>query len=76
LPDLTNSEFYEAWVQRGETSSSNYSLISIGRLQMAKGGYLLNFSSSTNYSDYNTVIVSQETKLGQLPSKTILEGSF
>ena len=76
LPDLTGSQFYEAWVQRGNPGDTNYSLLALGRLQMVKGGYLLDYTSGTNYSDYNEVTVSLETTLGQLPEKVILQGSF
>ncbi|OGM11123.1 hypothetical protein A2W13_02980 [Candidatus Woesebacteria bacterium RBG_16_36_11] len=76
LPDLESNNFYEAWLSRGTVGQSNYSLISIGKLQIAKGGFLLDFNSNTNYSDYQEVIVSQETKLGNTPAKIILDGSF
>lgn len=76
LPDLTSAEFYEVWIVRGQTGESNYSLIAIGRMQIAKGGYLLDYTSATDYSDYQKVIVSQETRLTNLPQKTVLEGSY
>jgi len=76
LPDLESNNFYEVWISRGTVGQSNYSLISIGRLQIAKGGFLLDFTVNKDYSDYQEVIVSQETKLGNTPAKIILNGSF
>jgi hypothetical protein len=76
LPDLATGEFYQAWLVRGTTGNANYSLISIGQMRIAKGGYLLDYSGNVDYTDYQSVIVSLETKLGQLPANRILEGSF
>ena len=76
LPDLEPNDFYEVWLSRGTAGQNNYSLISIGSLQIAKGGFLLDFNENKNYSDYQNVIISLETKLNTSPEKIILEGSF
>lgn len=55
---------YQAWLIKDDNTK-----ISTGVLKLAKGGYLLEFSSNINYSDYNKV----EVKLG---NKVVLTGSF
>lgn len=69
LPDL-ESGFYEGWLVMGEK------FISTGKLRIAKGGYLLEFNSNTDYSDYKKVVITKELKDDKLPETHILEGSF
>lgn len=70
LPDPENGRFYEGWlVKDGKT-------ILTGKMRLAKGGYLLNFSSNKDYSDYKKVVVTLEGKDDQTPEEHILEGSF
>jgi hypothetical protein len=76
LPDLADREFYEGWLTKGKSGDSDYSLISLGKLRIAKGGYLLEFQSSKDYSGYNRAIVTREQVNDTKPEKTILEGSF
>jgi len=70
LPEPAEGKFYEGWLVKGEE------VVSTGRLRVAKGGYLLEFESSTDYSDYKTVVVSEEEVADATPEKHILEGSF
>ncbi|OGM19745.1 hypothetical protein A2686_05325 [Candidatus Woesebacteria bacterium RIFCSPHIGHO2_01_FULL_38_10] len=70
LPDPESGKFYEGWLVKGGE------LISTGKLKIAKGGWMLNFSSKTNYSDYSKVVVTIEEKEDKTPEKYILEGSF
>ena len=70
LPEPEEGKFYEGWLVKGEE------VVSTGRLRVAKGGYLLEFESSTDYSDYKTVVVSEEEIADATPEKHILEGSF
>jgi len=63
LPNPTTGSFYKASILKDNSS------ISIGSLRIAKGGYLVDFTSQIDYSDYNKVVVT-------LGGKTILEGSF
>ena len=69
LPDL-DSGFYEGWLVMEDK------FISTGKLRIAKGGYLLEFSSSTDYSFYNKVVITKELINDQTPETHILEGSF
>ncbi len=70
LPEPAAGSFYEGWLV------SDSDVISTGRLRVAKGGYLLEFTSTTDYSDYNEVVVTQEKKADQLPETHVLEGNF
>lgn len=69
LPDLKEG-FYEGWLVMGDK------YISTGKLRVAKGGYLLDFSSVTDYSDYTKVVVTKELVNDQTPELHVLEGSF
>ncbi len=70
LPDLEAGRFYEGWLVKGDEA------ISTGRLSVAKGGFLLEFSSSTDYPDYNQVVITSEEAIDGTPESHILEGSF
>jgi hypothetical protein len=76
LPELAGSEFYEGWLTKGKSGDNDYSVISAGKLRIAKGGYLLEFQSSTDYSGYNSTTVTEERVNDNMPEKTVLEGSF
>ncbi len=70
LPDPETGSYYEGWLVNGD------SVISTGRMQIAKGGYLLEFSSDTDYSDHSEVVVTKEKIADKNPEEHILEGSF
>ena len=72
LADLPDPEvgYYEGWLVKDDE------LVSSGEFRIAKGGYLLEFTSATDYSNYNQVVVTSEMKADQLPETHILEGSF
>lgn len=63
LPEPASGN-YQAWLIKDDNTK-----ISTGILKLAKGGYLLEFSSNNNYSDYKKV----EVRLGD---KVVLTGSF
>lgn len=76
LPEPEKGAFYEGWLIRGVEGSENFSLVSSGKLRLAKGGYLLEFESTTDYSDFNKVLITLEKIADKNPEKHILEGSF
>ncbi len=63
--------FYQAWITK-----DGLSFVSMGKLRVGKGGYMTDFESATDYSDYKKVIVSLEKVLNAKPEQYILEGSF
>lgn len=76
LPDLTQGSFYEGWLVRGKMGDKDFAYISTGKLRVAKGGYLLEFESSVDYSNYTGVVVTLEKVNDKTPETHILEGSF
>jgi hypothetical protein len=62
LPILTEGQFYQAWLEKDGKE------VLIGKLEIAKGGWILNYDSS-KYPGYNKVIIT-------LGTTHILEGSF
>lgn len=65
----TESKYYEAWLEKDDK------LVSLGKLQMAKGGWLLNYDKS-KYGEYKKIIVSLEKINDNKIETRILEGSF
>jgi hypothetical protein len=45
-------------------------------MKQAKGGWMIELQTKTNYSDYKKVVISLEEKADNTPEKRILEGSF
>lgn len=79
LADLSEPEqgsFYQVWIARGSEGEANYSTLPVGRMRVAKGGYLLEFQSKTNYSDYSKIVVTREKTDDSKPETKILEGTY
>lgn len=76
LPDPEPGTFYEGWLVRGEVTDVDFHLISTGKMRVAKGGYLLEFESSTDYSDYKQVVITLEKVADNNPEEHVLEDSF
>ena len=77
LPDPSEQgAFYQGWLEKGEKGKEGYAAISTGKLRIAKGGWMLQYESSTDYSEYKKVLITQEKSSDSQPEKTILEGSF
>ena len=79
LADLPNPEegfYYEGWLVRGKEGDDDFDYISTGKMRLAKGGYLLEFESSTDYLDYQEVVITLEKTEDNLPEKHVLEGTF
>ena len=70
LPDPKTGYFYQGWIFDGKT------YLSLGKLRVAKGGYLVDFTSATNYSNVKNVVVTLERVFNNVPETRILEGSF
>jgi len=70
LPDEESGKRYQAWLMKDDEK------VSLGTFRIAKGGYVLEFTSSKDYSDYNQVAVSLESKVDMELEMTVLEGSF
>lgn len=77
LNDPNAGYFYQAWLVRGTTGSSDFDVISLGTLSIAKGGWLIDYKSSKDLSDHKTVWITEERYATNTPAgKHILEGFF
>ena len=76
LPDPESGLFYEGWLVRGREGDADFAVLSTGKLKVAKGGWIVEFQSTTDYSLYNSVVVTLEKTFDKTPEKHILEGSF
>jgi hypothetical protein len=76
LPDPEQGKFYQGWLTKGSKGEDDYSLVSVGKLRLAKGGYMLDYKSKTDYSSHNQVVVTLEEKFDDTPEEHVLEGSF
>lgn len=70
LPDPAPGTFYEGWLVMGDK------FFSTGKMRLIKGGYLLEYESSTDYSDYDKVVITLEKVFDATPEEHILEGTF
>lgn len=76
LADPDAGAFYEGWLVRGEEGDEDFDAIPTGRLRVAKGGFMLEFTSTTDLSDYQGVVVTIETVADGTPEEHVLEGTF
>lgn len=71
LPDL-DSGWYQAWLNNSDGSAP----VSLGKLRVAKGGYLVETTTNQDWSDKSQVTVTLEQTMDDQPESTILKGSF
>lgn len=76
LPDPDDGYFYQAWISKGEEGSEGYQILSLGKLYVAKGGWMLDYSSIKDYSDFEKVVITREKVFDSTPEVKVLEGSF
>lgn len=62
--------FYQGWIVKDGM------YLSLGKMISSKGGYIVEFSSIKDYSDYKKVVVTEEKVFDSTPETHILEGSF
>lgn len=73
LPDPDLGYYYQGWLISGNTQP----YMPLGRLNLAKGGWILNYQSTIDRSTFNKVVISLEKgPVSTSPEKIILEGSF
>ena len=71
LPELS-SGWYQAWL----TTSDGQNPVSLGNLTLAKGGLLLESSSSVDQESYTHLIITKEQTRDNQPETIVLEGDF
>ena len=74
LKKAETGSYYAGWLikQQGDKEE----IISTGKLTQNGSDYYLEFRSDNDYSQYNKVVVSLQSKEDSQPKKTILEGEF
>jgi len=73
LPQPSNSNYYNVYLIKQDESQDT---ILAGTMTQTKGGYLLEFQSGTDYSDYSTLVVSLQTPGETEIGVDILQGNF
>ncbi len=76
LPQPEEGEFFQAFLERGEQDTEEFERVSLGRLNSIKGGYVVEFQSNQDLSEYNRVIISKQTRLSNEPEEVVLEGDL
>ena len=74
LPELGGGEVYQAWLV--DTQDGKETLISLGRLTLAKGGFVIEVEKTSLPEGANKIVVSKETKFDQTIETRVLEGTF
>lgn len=69
IEDPASGYFYQGWLE------NSGGLISLGKLRIAKGGWLIEYDGS-KYPEYKKIIISLEKSFDSNLEKRILEGSF
>ena len=70
LPDPEPGTYYQAWLE-----NSGGKLLSLGRLAIAKGGWMVTYNGKA-YPTYNKVVISQEKVVDGSIEERVLEGNF
>lgn len=55
----TEGKYYEGWINN---NSLDPSYISVGRLEKTGDQYVLNYTSTSNYTNYNTVYITEQSE--------------
>lgn len=76
LPDVPAGQFYEGWLVRGEQGNTDFQFVSTGKMEKQESTWTLLFTSQTDYTAYNGVVITRETTDDGEPEVHILEGSF
>lgn len=72
LPDPIGGEYYEAYLV-GEGDDNE---VYMGKLSQAKGGWMLEFDSTSDLGEFNKVKVTKETVDDKTSEDAVLEGEF
>lgn len=76
LPDPASGAFYNVWITQAEVSSANATFVSLGRMRVSKGGWMLEYKSNRDFSPYKGVIITEEKTADTKPETRVMEGTF
>lgn len=70
LPSPKSGYFYQGWIVKGGSQ------LSLGKMSLSKGGYIVEFNGTGDYLGYDKVVITEEKVFNSTPETTVLEGSF
>lgn len=76
IADPASGKFYEGWLVNMSLSPKFFST---GKLKKDGNTYKLTYTAEKDYTEYNTVVITEETEangLDGVPEAHVLEGSF
>lgn len=76
LEDPTTGYFYNGWLVRGKQGDSNFDAVNLGKLNLAKGGWIISYTSYKDLSDHKSVWVTLSRGISNFSDQHVLEGSF
>ena len=71
LPELSGGQ-YEAWLTRVDGSDP----VSLGELRAEKGGFIVEKTTTEDWSERTRVMVTSEAQQDMTPETVVLEGSY
>jgi len=72
VPEPVAGSWYEGWLVRPDP----FDVVYTGKLRVAKGGWVLDYTANEDLTDHTQVVVTLEKVDDQKPEAHILEGSF
>jgi len=72
LPDPPAGHSYQAWLERGREGDAEHEVVSLGRLSVAKGGWLLEVDRGVE--GFDRFLVTLEARFDATPEARVLEG--
>ncbi len=75
LPQASSGQTYQAWLLQAPLGSDSQP-VKIGQLKIAKSGYMLDYSSTTDMTQYKYFVISQETDNDNQIQTPVLTGQI
>lgn len=76
LPDFERGSFYQVWLVKSRYGTPDFDYFAVGTLVKVGEKYNLEFSEEADYSQFKTVVITQEKVEDDTPEVHVLEGSF
>jgi len=73
LPEVPNGQNYFGWFANDKSLKKS---ISLGKLQKSGEKFIISYKQTGNFSQYRTIVITQETNDDGKPEARILEGSL
>ena len=76
LPDTESDTFYQVWLVKSRYGTPDFDYLAVGKLVKVGEKYNLEFSEEADYSQFKTVVITQEKVEDNTPEVHVLEGGF